>query len=362
MGIFSQQPDTTATISTTPLGGLVPVFRSGTQYIETGTSIKRADYPALSESYPRTGRCDTTTSTMAEESNWSAIAFGNGVFVAVSGASGNVKSDKAGISKNGKRWCNITMPVVAAWSAIAFGNGVFVAVAAGLKLVATSSDGCTWVMRENALPDFLSWNAIAFCNNQFVCLASDSAIAATSTDAQIWVARNMPTNSGWCGVAYGNNRYVAVSTTANDAATSTDAQIWAARVNALDAAIGIAFGNGIFVAVSLTSGSVGTTVDGVNWAKRPYPRSGAKGMLGIAFGNGVFVALASNGVATSSDGANWDFSPLTNTGQSFIAYGAGMFAICPPNGRDANFCYVENTTNSEFLYLSGPVGMGVRVL
>jgi len=84
--------------------------------------------------------------TTVEEKNWTAIAYGNGVFVAVgTGGIGN----RAMSSVNGINWTIRPSSADNAWSAVAYGNGVFVAVASGgsNRVMTSSNSGHTWTGR-----------------------------------------------------------------------------------------------------------------------------------------------------------------------------------------------------------------------
>ena len=75
---------------------------------------------------------------------WSAVTFGNGIFVAVAS-----DAAVAATSLDGRNWTQRTMPVAAEWTSVTYGNGLFVAVGGGsggpTDEVARSVDGINWV-------------------------------------------------------------------------------------------------------------------------------------------------------------------------------------------------------------------------
>ena len=129
-------------------------------------------------------------------------------------------------SPDGITWTAHTSPN-SGWSAITYGNGLFVAVAwFGTNLVMTSPDGITWTERTSTIGD---WRAITYANGFFVVVGRtvsrfdhrthtyivDSTIprVMNSPDGINWTPGcPMPTGNGdWSGIAFGNGKFVAVS-------------------------------------------------------------------------------------------------------------------------------------------------------
>jgi hypothetical protein len=96
-----------------------------------------------------------------------------------------------------------TMPTSSPWSDVAYGNGVFVAVSYGTDQAATSPDGITWTART--LPSVREWNAIIFNGSTFAAISGDgitSAVVATSTDGIAWTeVTTGVTNRNWFHIA-----------------------------------------------------------------------------------------------------------------------------------------------------------------
>jgi hypothetical protein len=90
-----------------------------------------------------------------------SAAYGNDRFVAVSGSNSN----KAAWSADGLSWTQVQLPQRGLWSGIAYGNGVFVAMALSDRSVMHSTDGTSWTVDVNALPDLprtARWQSIVF--------------------------------------------------------------------------------------------------------------------------------------------------------------------------------------------------------
>ena len=113
-----------------------------------------------------------------------------------------------------------TMPMSAQWRAVAYGNGVFVAIVTNSAIAATSPDGVTWAQRT--LPVNTVWISVTYGNGLFVGVSYSSAIAGTSPDGITWTQRTLPVSANWYSVTYGNGLFVAITKgSTNVAATCT---------------------------------------------------------------------------------------------------------------------------------------------
>jgi hypothetical protein len=89
-----------------------------------------------------------TTRTSAANNTWNSVAYGNGLFVAVSSTSTN---QSVMTSSDGITWTLRTGTTTNSWKSVTFGNGLFVAVAqSGTgNRVMTSPDGITWTRSKS---------------------------------------------------------------------------------------------------------------------------------------------------------------------------------------------------------------------
>ena len=272
-----------------------------------------------------------TARTMPSSSSWNSVAYGNGIYVAISSTSGTI----AASSPDAITWTARTLPSSNVWRSVAYGNGTFVAIADSTASAATSIDGITWTAQT--LPSSSGWICVAYGNGLFVAVANGpSTIAATSTDGITWTARTLPSSLNWKSVVYGNGIFVAVSTTLGTvAATSVDGVTWTARtLPSSQIWQAVAYGYGVFVAVAASTSTAATSADGVTWTARSLPSSSAWGS--IAYGNGIFVTLSfgSASAATSPDGISW--TARTSTAASnCVGYGNGTFFTVIPGTANA---------------------------
>ena len=117
-------------------------------------------------------------------------------------------------SPNGITWTLRTSTANYNWNSIAYGNGLWVAVSASGSgdRVMTSPDGITWTLRTSAADN--NWNSVAYGNGLWVAVADTGSgnRVMTSSDGITWTLRTSAANNAWISVAYGNGLWVAVAT------------------------------------------------------------------------------------------------------------------------------------------------------
>lgn len=279
-------------------------------------------------------------------------------------------------------WTQGTLPASAAWRAVAYGNGVFVAIAASSTTAATSADGgTTWTQRT--LPANTSWSALTFGNGLFVAVATSSAIAATSPDGITWTQRALPTSSTWTSVIFGNDTFVAVSQSGGVGATSPDGIAWTQRSLSSGIWASVTYGKGLFVTVAGRPGLYGssaaarTSPDGITWTARTLPQVAI--WSSVTFGNGVFVAVALAGqnetnnttvAATSPDGITWTSRTLPASATwSSVTFGNGLFVAVSGLGTTTNIAatspdgitWTQRTLPASLQWRSVTYGVGAVV-
>ncbi|MEJ0073184.1 MAG: hypothetical protein WDN27_03860 [Candidatus Saccharibacteria bacterium] len=198
---------------------------------------------------------------------WNAVAYGNGLFVAVAAGGSN---GRIATSPDGINWVSRAAPGSSAWERVAYGNGLFVAVAdGGTNRVMTSSDGVNWTIRPTTVADSNTWWGLTYGSGLFVAVSLDGFVM-TSPDGINWTSRTAPNAFAWTSVAYGNGIFAAVawSGTGNRVMTSPDGITWTAHDSGSDTSSweGLTYGNGLFVAVAdAGTNRVTTSPDGINW-------------------------------------------------------------------------------------------------
>ena len=188
-------------------------------------------------------------------------------------------------------------------NAVAFGNGVFVAVGGnGTTLV--SSDGANWT---NSSPgNYGEWRNVRFLNGQFTVVGITNQMLQSSNGIN-WTTTTLPLGNYW-DIAFGNGRYVVAGTTnfvSTDGVTWIPAgpvvQIGPPGVNGRIAFDTLTFGNGEFVAMPNSSFAAAFGIfysaDGTNWIRTSGPHSEQANRSDMIYENGLFV-LAWNPTST----------------------------------------------------------------
>lgn len=278
-----------------PLGNPLGLARSGADITPVGTITTRTGGPAANE-LPADGR----SLLKADYSKLYTVigyAYSSSVF-----AKGSTPASASSL---------VTLPVAVGWADIAFGNGIFIAVSSNTVSCAVSTDGSTWTAGAD-LP-FTTAIEIVYGNGVFIVVNSASGFIAISQDGKSWTS--ISTTLAASSIAYGDGRFVIVGQTSSPSSRfSTDNGLtWQAGGSLGSAGPNprLCFGSGVFVAVpSSTTGPASRSINGgVTWANASG-FSSSNGFSDVAFGNGVFIAIASGSSSnqgyTSSDfGLTW---------------------------------------------------------
>jgi len=190
---------------------------------------------------------------------WYAVAYGNGVFVAVGDADFNdPNGSNIATSTDGVTWTQQTSPNLAmSFYDVVFNNGIFVAVVSQVwggsqTGAATSPDGITWTGRVAARSDL--WQSVTYGNGLFVAVSNflSGSRVMTSPNGIDWTSRTPAANNTWKSVTHGNGLFVAVSGNGDDRVmTSPNGIDWTSRTAAASNAwTSVTYGNGLFVAVA----------------------------------------------------------------------------------------------------------------
>lgn len=290
-----------------------------------------------------------------ENVKFSAVAYGNGVYVAVE----NNETGVIAKSGDGLTWENISSASYSYWSDIIYADGKFVAVGydpTSLTDVATyatgalydamiySEDGATWTVVDSIKDIGSNWSSIAYGGGKFVVFSIDGTIAAYSTDLNTWQSVTIPVeyNSAMY-VTYGNGKFVAVGNCM--AFYSDDGVTWTSG-NIGNSCVSICFGDNKFVAVC-NDGGVVYSADGIGWdvaiQDELYEWSSA------AFGNGNFVAVSSSSdvAIVSSDGINWRYKKLPfSAAWTDIVYTNHKYLTV--NADNTTTCLIELSNTVDF--------------
>jgi len=258
----------------------------------------------------------------------SAVAFGNGVYVAV--------TDGGPLpvlySYDGVNWQkNAVGAPVASWVSVTYGNGSFCAVSHNYEHM-TSSDGINWKYKNDSVP-LSTWYSISYLNGQFVAVSASGApfVMASKNPTVAWTtASSVPFGSHLSSVTYGNGLYVAVIIGAPYVVTATDPTgVWSiARSPQVSFWQSVVYANGLFVAVGFASVMTATDPAG-QWNLALIPNDGLL-LSSVAFGAQVFVAVSSDGnvIWATDPTGTWVYATSVPSGAwTSVTYGAGFVAV-----------------------------------
>jgi hypothetical protein len=258
------------------------------------------------------------------EPYWS-VAFGEGRFVAVGAG------DRAAISVDGSQWIFSNPGVSGNLSSVTYGLGRFVAVGRSTQenqeaVMVHSVDGTAW--GSLSLPGAGQINAVAASEDRLVAVG-DGKTVLLSDDVTLWRRVEGRLNAwSYCDlleVAYGNGAFVAVGPGC-PILSSPDGRQWSiARQSAPGSFSGIAAAAGLFVAVG-SSGHVATSRDAASWTIRSSDFQ--RDWYGVAYGAGRWVIVGEYGrAAWSTDGIAWNIVAAWDSlaELSSVAYGASRF-------------------------------------
>ena len=337
-------------------GGSVPVgsivggqFAANPDYLlcDGGEYLKSA-YPALDYTGMTTFGSNVPVSrTLPSTQNWSAVAFGNGMFVAVNRDSSAV----AASSTDGITWVSRSIPTGIYYTVI-YAAGLFVAV--GYGVCATSPDGITWTARTmaGAVSSLAYGNGIFVAMSGFPWATGNNASYYTGPDGITWTLRSMPTAYCYSLISWAGDRFIAPAYLSagggiQDGYVSVDGINWTNVVPPLTSVEctvefkGRLYQNSGAVQLMLDSG-VQTYYNGYSSLKPGWvapPKENTSVTAGQFYKAGEWLFSVPNSgtgqfVACSTDGINW--RPLfranlgtPGTGQTRIAYGNNMLVFLP---------------------------------
>lgn len=257
-------------------------------------------------------------------------------------------------TEDGLNWTRHPTIGAYSWDGVAYGNGVFVAVSIqGRTMVST--DGAVWQEAVDA-PAFRS---VAFGAGLFVAHQDSSSGIWTSEDGVTWTNRTQPASFTSRRVAFGNGIFVVT----NSQTLGGSLQVMTSA-NGIDWSLGggtpgahpLVFAGSYFFAIPVTplaAVSIRRSSDGLSWTNLPVtslsvattgppgglPFRATRAWSSIAYGNGVYVAVSrhvhrrgrqlstfdANEVQENNNPANWTDGYVVMTSTD-----ANEWTICNP--------------------------------
>lgn len=151
-------------------------------------------------------------SVVTNTPNWSSITYGADKFVAV--ADGG--SHRIAYSTDGSTWLSAAAPALNEWQDVAYGNGLYVAVSKNATyspiMYASGGDLSKWYPARSPYP--ASWRSVTYGDGLFVAVgeADFQPRAIYSVDGKNWnPVVSIPFDKVWNSVTYLNNTFVAIA-------------------------------------------------------------------------------------------------------------------------------------------------------
>jgi hypothetical protein len=301
------------------------------------------------------------TATIEGNGGWVDSTYGKTAWIIISASGESLVSVSDGAS-----WITRSMPTLDAgtYSAIAYGNGRFVAIADGTNESAYSTNlGSTWTAATDSVIETDEWIDIAYGNGVFVAISGGSNVAKYSLDGgETWEQTLLDnsedsTTNNWTQIEFGNGRFVAVSSDLRSSAYSLDGITWYNSNLNVQGSL-LKYGQGVFVLINPESSVCYVSEDGFNWKQQevaPSPYTA----LGFNFDNitrvGSFGTISSNQVTSQiKTGARTKASARVDSGTilSVSTWEPGSGYINPPTIK------ITDPNNSTEAILQPRIGNG----
>jgi len=256
------------------------------------------------------------------------VCYGNGAFVAGGDRIRNgFDFNNKIVSSDGIHWNLVPAEQYAAdvWS-IAFGSGMFVAVSnyegSGAGETYSSVDGINWSHRGTLYRagDAQALICVTFGNGRFVTASRDVLTSTITSGSGNFLWNQVYTAPRWLSaLSYGDGRFVGVTWSALSAfshiISSSDGINWTSQeMPDIYALAAIAFGDHQFLTVGIR-GKVLTSPDGESWIQHSTGMESA-GFTGVCHGRGTFVVVGAQGIILQSEFSGAPLLDINRSGSS----------------------------------------------
>ncbi|MFM5236498.1 hypothetical protein ACEUAP_03660 [Aeromonas veronii] len=277
------------------------------EYLRTGILKLASNYPSYPDYYRLGAGYIFDLSSQPQTIFRSSATNGNViVFMGAENSSTAYWSDDGGITIN----TSILPSIGNIWGSVAYGNGMFIAVSQDGK-AAKSINGKEWVSIPNVpITTVFPYNGIAFAANKFVVVGQGGP-AVYTTDGSSWIQISGFGGGQVCSVASDGTVFAAVY-------TGSTVYVWdgtATRQSTLPpggSSFRLAGWGGIFVAVA-TGGTKMAAVSYdhcASWQTVEAPFLANQSSQSVSVVNGKFYAASASGIAVTESGTHWNILSL----------------------------------------------------
>lgn len=250
---------------------------------------------------------DDSKTSYPDSSSWTMACSDNGLVVIV--PTGSTLYSIKYSDDECTTWSNTNLSGVQ-FSDVAYGSGVFMALTSSKNQVYYSTDGITWNTTPINLPT-TAGPMISAVNDHFIIHGNVSTIMYTDTSYTSW---NSTTAFPMYSVTYGRKMYIASAyTSSNVYYYSYDLINWYQSTYPISGSMysPIGYGEGKYVTMISDASynwSVLSSIDGINWIIETTNGPRGDSRTCITYGNGLFVSgddIAWTHYAQVSDLRNW---------------------------------------------------------
>ena len=237
-------------------------------------------------------------SLQAPNDRYNAVAYGNGVFVAVgSNSHGTHAGQIIATSGDGLSWTSQAQPERMALSDVAFGDGTFVAVGNG-GIIVRSADGETWRVVDSGTS--VQLNGVAYLDGRFQ-IGGNDGVWLTSKDGARWTLVQHDVTNRF-GRPMAGNGVTLASGQWDPAVSHGDTWIWRTRDLASWASQEVTscrglsrggFADGRFVVAGC---GIRSTSDGIAWTVEVPPAPDVRSIVDVVWTGSAWIAVGSDGV------------------------------------------------------------------
>lgn len=339
----------------TPEDGSAPFYATVTyadEPTDPGTKINKALFDQVqffltqTEEVPPLTNFNPVHSGENENANdFTAVAANGNTVVAFS------KNICAYSTDGGESWTESTLPSQIAtdkvWSGALIADGVWLAWSEEGQICSTSNAGSSWTVFNLSAASTAVYG-VAYGGGKFVATGLDGRVAVSSNGTTWTRSQPFPSNADYT-VGYGNGIFVAgivSGNTARDWYYSSDGTSWTAATNSPGMTDVILFDGEKFFAIAVQSTTSTTnsstlriykSTNGQSWTSLTNDTlwNGSSSNEVIKFENGQFLFFQKrttegvSGYWSSTDGANWIWTQLTNSPNTFtdLAYSNGTYFL-----------------------------------
>ena len=216
---------------------------------------------------------------------WLDVAYKSDKWIAISSGSA---TDTSISTNNGSTWTAGTT-LSGEHTSIAYGNGIFVAISPGNSF-STTTDGTTWSTRT--VPVTSNWSDIKYANGRFVAVGTSDAAIIYSFDGITWyqsyinVTNLQDSSTGtWTKVAYSSGVWVCVNETDETIITSQCGSIWSSLLDDSTTKVFATTGPYKFIAGAETTSGMPVWLGSKGTADASSVSYGAKAFVRAVIGN-----------------------------------------------------------------------------